>query len=48
MDSSKAVDSLNHKILVHKLTYYVIRNSAITLLRSYLSNRKQYMCKSMM
>ena len=42
MDLSKAFDSLNHNILLQKLTYYGIRNSAITLLRSYLSNRKQY------
>ena len=42
MDLSKAFDSLNHNILLQKLTYYGIRNSAITLLKSYLSNRKQY------
>ena len=42
MDLSKAFDTLNHDILLHKLTYYGVRNSAITLLRSYLSNRKQY------
>ena len=42
MDLSKAFDSLNHNILLHKLTYYGVRNSAITLPRSYLSNRKQY------
>ena len=27
---------------LHKLTYYRVKNSAITLLRSYLSNCKQY------
>ena len=53
MDLSKAFDSLNHNIQLHKLTYYGIRNSAITLLRSYLSNRKQYaqiddVCSSML
>ena len=42
MDLSKAFDSLNYNILLQKLTYYGIRNSAITLLKSYLSNRKQY------
>ena len=42
MDLSKAIDSLNHNILLHKLRYYGIKNSAITLLRSYLFNGKQY------
>ena len=42
MDLSKAFDSLNHNILLQKLTYYGFRNSAITLLKSDLSNRKQY------
>ena len=42
MDLSKAFDSLNYNILLQKLTYYGIRNSAITLLKSYLSNCKQY------
>ena len=42
MDLSKAFDSLSHNILLQKLTDYGIRNSAITLLKSYLSNRKQY------
>ena len=40
--STKAFDSLNHNILLHKLTYYGVKNSDITLLISYLSNRKQY------
>ena len=42
IDLSKAFDSLNHNILLHKLTFYGVRNSVITLLRSYLSNRQQY------
>ena len=42
MDLSKAFDTFNHNILLHKLTYYRVGNSVITLLRSYLSNRKQY------
>ena len=42
MDLSKAFNSLNHNILLHILTYYGVKNSAITLLRSYLSKRKQY------
>ena len=42
MDLSKAFDSLSHDILLNKLTYYRVKNSANDLLRSYLSNRKQY------
>ena len=42
MDLSKAFESLNHDILLNKLTYYGVKNSANDLLRSYLSNRKQY------
>ena len=42
MDLSKAFDSLSHDILLNKLTYYRVKNSAHDLLRSYLSNCKQY------
>ena len=42
MDLSKAFDTLNHDILLLKLTYYGVKNSAITFLKSYLSNRKQF------
>ena len=44
MDLSKAFDSncLSHDILLNKLTYYRVKSSANDLLRSYLSNRKQY------
>ena len=34
--------SLSHEILLNKLTYHGVKNSANDLLRSYLSNRKQY------
>ena len=42
LDLSKAFDSLNHNILLNKLSYYGVGHMANTLLRSYLSNRKQY------
>ena len=42
MDLSKAFDSLSHGILLNKLTYYGVKNSVNDLLRSYLSNCKQY------
>ena len=43
MDLSNTLDTLNHNILSNKLTYYGVKNSANALLRSYLSNHKQYM-----
>ena len=50
LDLSKAFDSLNHSILLGKLKYYGLTNSALSLFSSYLSNRKQYVeiddCKS--
>ena len=42
LDLSKAFDSLNHSILLGKLKYYGLTNSALSLFSSYLSNRKQY------
>ena len=39
---SKAFVTLNHSILLSKLHYYGIRNTALTLLKSYFTNRKQY------
>ena len=39
-DICKAFDSVNHTILLHKLSYYGIKNNNLQLLQSYLTDRK--------
>ena len=41
MDLSKALDSLNHELLISKLKAYGLESNSVTFMKNYLTNRLQ-------
>lgn len=48
VDFAKAIDTLNHDILLRKLEHYGIREEPLERLKSYLEHRKQCVKKQSM
>ena len=42
IDSSRALYTVDHKILIQKLEYYRINRKYLSWFKNYLTNRKQY------
>lgn len=42
IDLKKAFNTINHKVLLHKLERYGIRGIGLSWIRSYIENRKQF------
>ena len=45
LDLAKAFDTVNDNILIAKLSHYGIRGTPLQLIRSYLTNRMQYVSR---
>ena len=43
MDLSKAFECLDHEILMEKLSHYGLDEKSVSLIRSYLADRYQYL-----
>ena len=44
LDLTKAFDTIENSSLLEKLNYYGIRDTALGCLKSYLTDRTQYVC----